>query len=175
MIKHGRHFISRLCSYGPINGWRVQAIKMICCLFISDLLKYVTMALMLSVATFCHFMPALWVHTLICCKWCRFHLFILAGSRAPAAASSAYEIHVCCECSSSTCDSSAQLTCQGPPALPIRAASCDHHVSRSPLFAPRQRLLSSPLISLLIGAEWFIYTESFLTQFPLRKFGMSLQ
>lgn len=139
------------------------------------LLMYVTMASMLSVATFCCFTATIWVTTLTWCKWCRFHLIIRAGSRAPAAVSPAWEIHVCCERSSSTCDSGVQLTCQGPPALPIRAPSCDRQISQSPLFAPRQRLLSSPLISLLIGAEWFIYTESFFTLFPLRKFGMSRQ
>lgn len=81
---------------------------------------YVTMALMLSVVTFCWFTPALWVRTLTYFKWCGFHLLISAGSRAPAAASSAWELHICCDSSSSMCNSSAQLTCQGPPALPIR-------------------------------------------------------
>lgn len=82
------------------------------------LLMYVATARALSAPTFCALHP---FHA--SCPRPHsvshgFHPF-----RAPAAAGPAWEIHVCCGRSGSACDSGTRLTCQGPPAPPIRAAS----------------------------------------------------
>lgn len=143
------------------------------------LLMYVTMASTLSVATFSCFAPALRVSV---------HAHVLLMVRISPVKFGRLES---VRCSGSGLWNSHLLRAQQ---LHMRL-QCSVNLSRPTCAAYQSRLLwsarltsrilhCSALVSVFclchwfrfwLGAESFIYTESFFTRFPLRKFGMSLQ
>lgn len=162
MIKHGRHFISRLCSYGPINGWWVHTIKMICYLFICDCL---CMWLWLR--------HVLWLHLAVLHPLCSsahaYKLWMVRSARWNSCLLWAQQLHMRLQHSVNL----SRPTCAAYQSRLLWSARLTSHVLHC------LALVSVFCLRLWfcfwLGAEWFIYTESFFPQFPLRKFGMSLQ